>query len=237
MKTLFLSFIALIAVIVHPTPTIWNVSMLSLLCATIIMIGYWPCIDGKTIWSHSKLVLHWISMLIRKFVHCSQPNVSFLMLNPTGDGCFLHLLCWRTSQTILPEMSWHLFGSMCEWILISRLVVVLLLNPVTTFPGVALLTAAKSNFWILEPLVVCVLEFAITPMVFHHDSYFLFFFIASLATIFSLHDVDIFYCRPRSLAHFNACSQSLRYKLYLTYTPHQQNLGELGSMWQGCAVP
>ena len=38
MKPLLLSFIPLIAVIVHATPTIRNVSMLTL-CATIIMVG------------------------------------------------------------------------------------------------------------------------------------------------------------------------------------------------------
>ena len=35
----------------------------------------------RTVWSHSKRLIHWISVLLRKFVLCSQPNVSFLMLN------------------------------------------------------------------------------------------------------------------------------------------------------------
>ena len=103
MKTLF--FIPLIAVIVRATPTIRSVSTLTL-CAAIIMMGDWPCISGSTLWSPSKMiVIHWIIVLIRKFVLRSQPNVSLLMLNFAGDNCFLRSLWSRSYQAILPWMS------------------------------------------------------------------------------------------------------------------------------------
>ena len=102
MKTSFLFFIPVIAVIVRATPTIRNVSMLTL-CATIITMGDLPCNNGRIVRSHSKLVIHWmIIVLIRKFVLCSQPNVPFLMLDFTGDNCFLLSLWSRSYQTILP---------------------------------------------------------------------------------------------------------------------------------------
>ena len=88
MKTSFPFFIPLIAVIVRATPAIRNVSTLTLF-ATFIMMGDLPCINGRIVWSHSKLVIHWIIVLIRKFVLCSQSNVLFLMLDFAGDNCFL----------------------------------------------------------------------------------------------------------------------------------------------------
>ena len=87
------------------------------LCATIITMGDLPCNNGRIVRSHSKLVIHWmIIVLIRKFVLCSQPNVLFLMLDFAGDNCFLLSLWSRSYQTILPKMSPHwLFWRVFEW--------------------------------------------------------------------------------------------------------------------------